>query len=117
MPLKRVAALLSSLLLLQLTLLGSGVLCGPHRDGHAATSAPAMSMAHVADASRPMRSDGGCDAQPTLRCASMASCTIELAPTTISTTIAIATPVRHVSELVARPADRAVVPDVPPPRA
>ena len=117
MPLKRVAALLSSLLLLQLTLLGSGVLCGPHRDGHAGISASAMSMAHAADASRRMHSDGGCDAQPTVRCSSMASCTIEIAPSGIRTTIVIAAPSPLLPELVTRPADRALLPDVPPPRA
>jgi hypothetical protein len=124
MPLKRVAALLSGLLLLQLALLSSGVLCGPHRDGQATTSMTSMtsmasmsSVSRIGDASRPADSDGDCDAQPAVRCAAMASCTLEIAPSVMIAAVGATVSANRLPEPIALRAERSVVPDVPPPRA
>lgn len=121
MPLKRVAALLSGLLLLQLSLLGSGMVCGPHRDGQKMPSMASMasvsSVSQIGDASHPAGSDGGCNAQPALRCAAMASCTLEIAPSVMDATVAATTSTSCLPEPIALHAERSVLPDVPPPRA
>jgi hypothetical protein len=116
MSLKRIAAALSCLLLLQLTLLSGGALCGPHGDGHAMPTMASASQQRV-DAPRPASSGGGCDAQPMAHCASMASCTLQIAASAMILSATTETSSSRLPDPAAVRADRSILPDVPPPRA
>lgn len=126
----RATAVLSSFLLLQLTLLASGALCGMHaeHDGHAYVMSPHSSDANApsaeeAAAGMPMGScdvSGGCGAPrpPASGCSSMTSCVIVVSagpPPRASTVETIALRLAdHASFAV--PLGPAVAPELPPPR-
>ncbi|HEU4723026.1 MAG TPA: hypothetical protein VFS59_16815 [Gemmatimonadaceae bacterium] len=117
MPLiRRIAALASSLLLLQLTLLEAGDVCGSraHRDGRTAT----MPAAHPSHAQSSPTPADDCDARhPPGACVSMPSCASPaVPPPAVVLRAALASPPGVLPEPIALASHAAVGPDVPPPR-
>lgn len=127
--LHRFAAVLSGILLLQLTLLGSGTLCGM-RAGDRAVGGQMVAMANGAMPTHAQHDAPakGCDAAPTSHdctspaapgtCAGMVSCATVAAPQV--QLVAIATP-RLTTIALPEPANvvsgPALAPELPPPRA
>ena len=116
---RRFGAALSSILLLQLTLLGSGTLCAMPSDMGAM---PGMSQSQVDPQQTPPASSHPDDAcrlpSSPGQCATMTACTIAAMP---AATVSVALDVRRVisdlpipAEIGSRPA---TPPELPPPRA
>ena len=102
-PIRRIAAVLSTLLLLQLTLLGGGTLCGMHSVDSGAATEQAHDM---------------CNVPAPGQCASMTACAVTTMPAT-ALAVELYAP-QGVSYLPA-PSDidsrLATPPELPPPRA
>ena len=116
--LRRLTALLSGLLLLQLTLPGADWSCGSHARPveRARAEMPAGHAAH--EASRTQPPGDACDAEhaPT-DCATMPSCAAALgSPARLVTVVALAPASDAIPEPVPVHSQPATGPDVPPPR-
>lgn len=117
--LRRFGALLSSLLLMQLTLLSSGWPCPTHGSAGAHDGAPAAMSAHASHAvTRGQSSHDGCDSERlTGDCKTMPSCATALTlPASLGANVALATSTATLTEPVSIRSELAVAPDAPPPR-
>ena len=114
-PIRRIAALVSSLLLLQLTLVEGGGVCGSRsqRDGSMGT----MAADHPSHAPSSSSGDDCALRHPPGTCLSMQSCaSAVLPPPAVATRIAFASAAGTLPEPNAMASHAAVGPDVPPPR-
>ena len=125
--LRRVTAALSSALLLQLSLLGSGTLCGDHdaTASAAATAGQSMQGMHEAVADTP----SACDAPPASddgcrlpwapgHCATMTGCAVAAIPPAVQTgEVSLAAAALDPAEPPAAHSGPTAAPELPPPRA
>ncbi len=127
-PLRRVTAALSSALLLQLSLLGSGTLCGdrgPETGAAAATAAHAMQGMHEADTDAPAACDAAPGADEGCRlpwapghCATMSGCAVAALPPVVqAATMSLPAATLDPSDPPAAHSGPAAAPELPPPRA